>query len=55
MTPLDAMKQALDFIERHSNRWDGVNGEHPMTTVTNLRSAIAELEKLEPVALEESK
>lgn len=26
---LVAMTAALDFVERHSHRWDGANGTHP--------------------------
>lgn len=38
---LDALLDTLDFLERHSNRWDGVNGKHPQTVVTAARAAIA--------------
>lgn len=49
MSPVDTMKQALEFIELHSNKWDGVNGEHPMTIASGLRAAIDEMEKQKPV------
>lgn len=29
----EALTDTLDFLERHSNRWDGVNGKHPFTVV----------------------
>ena len=38
---LDALKDTLDFVERHSNRWDGVNGKHPQTVSEAARAAIA--------------
>jgi len=31
---------ALDFLERHSNRWDGVNGKHPQEVVEAARAAL---------------
>jgi hypothetical protein len=43
----EVVKQALDFIERHSNKWNG-DGEHPMNTVTALRIALDAAEKVEP-------
>ena len=40
----DALKSALtdtlDFCERHSNRWDGINGKHPFTVVEAARAAL---------------
>ena len=36
----DALIDTLDFLERHSNRWDGVNGKHPQTVVTAARAAL---------------
>lgn len=36
-----ALVDTLDFVERHSNRWDGVNGKHPMAVVTAAREALA--------------
>jgi len=38
---LEALKDTLDFVERHSNRWDGVNGKHPQTVIEAARAAIA--------------
>ena len=38
---LEALLDTLDFLERHSNRWDGVNGKHPQVVVTAARAAIA--------------
>ena len=38
---LVALIDTLDFVERHSNRWDGENGKHPATVVENARKAIA--------------
>jgi hypothetical protein len=32
-------------MERHSNRWDGVNGKHPAEVMEAARAALAELEK----------
>jgi hypothetical protein len=36
----DALLDALDFLERHSNRWDGVNGKHPHEVVEAARAAL---------------
>lgn len=36
----DALVDTLDFVERHSNRWDGVNGKHPAEVVENARAAL---------------
>ena len=41
---LEALIDTLDFLERHSNRWDGVNGKHPQVVVTAARAAIAKAE-----------
>ncbi len=38
---LAALIDTLDFLERHSNRWDGVNGKHPQVVVSAARAAIA--------------
>lgn len=35
-----ALVDALDFLERHSNRWDGVNGKHPQLVVEAARAAL---------------
>lgn len=37
----------LDFVERHSNRWNGVNGKHPNDVVTAAREALAATEQKE--------
>lgn len=40
--PLRAsLRDTLDFLERHSNRWDGVNGKHPQVVVTAARAALS--------------
>ena len=36
-----ALKDTLDFFERHSNRYDEVNGKHPQTIVEEARAALA--------------
>lgn len=36
-----ALTDTLDFVERHSNRWDGVNGKHPNDVVTVARELLA--------------
>ena len=36
-----ALKDTLYFLERHSNRWDGVNGKHPQLVVDKAREALA--------------
>ncbi len=38
---LEALRGTLDFVERHSNRWDGAKGRHPMSIVTVARAALA--------------
>ena len=43
---LDALKDTLDFVERHSNRWDGANGKHPHTVVEAAHAAIAKAETI---------
>ena len=35
-----ALRDTLDFVERHSNRWDGVNGKHPFNVVENARAVL---------------
>lgn len=37
----DALKDTLYFLERHSNRWDGVNGKHPQLVVEAAKAALA--------------
>lgn len=36
-----SLRDTLDFLERHSNRWDGVNGKHPQVVVTAARAALS--------------
>ena len=36
-----ALKDTLDFFERHSNRYDEVNGKHPQTIVEEARAALS--------------
>jgi hypothetical protein len=44
-----ALADCLDFVERHSNRWDGINGKHPHEVVEAARTALAQRAD-EPVA-----
>lgn len=37
----EALEDANDFVERYSNRWDGINGKHPYTVVESSRKALA--------------
>lgn len=37
----EALEDANDFVERHSNRWDGINGKHPYTVFESSRKALA--------------
>ncbi len=37
----EALIDTLDFVTRHSNRWDGVGGKHPMLVVEAARAALA--------------
>ena len=41
---LAALIDTLDFLERHSNRWDGVNGKHPQLVVEAARAALLKAE-----------
>ena len=36
-----ALRDTLDFYERHSNRWDGINGKHPALVVEAARAALS--------------
>lgn len=36
-----ALRDTLDFCERHSNRWDGISGKHPAEVVEQARAALA--------------
>lgn len=38
---VQALRDTLDFYERHSNRWDGINGRHPHEVVEQARAALA--------------
>jgi hypothetical protein len=42
---VEALRDTAYFMERHSNRWDGVNGKHPAEVMEAARAALAELEK----------
>lgn len=42
---LASLIDTLYFLERHSNRWDGVNGKHPFTVCESARAAIAKATK----------
>ena len=35
-----SLTDTLYFLERHSNRWDGVNGKHPHTVVEEARALL---------------
>jgi hypothetical protein len=41
---LALLREALDFVQRHSNRWDGANGNHPAGIADRLTAAIAKIE-----------
>lgn len=36
----EALRDTLDFVERHSNRWDGSNGKHPALIVEAALAAL---------------
>ena len=36
----EALIDTLDFLERHSNRWDGINGKHPQIVADSARAAL---------------
>ena len=36
----DALEDTFYFLERHSNRWDGVNGKHPNDVAESAREAL---------------
>ena len=42
---LESLKDTLYFLERHSNRWDGVNGNHPMIVAENANAAITAIQE----------
>jgi len=44
---VEALGWTLDFVERHSNRWDG-NGSHPSIEVDKARAALAQLKEPKP-------
>ena len=35
-----ALEDTLDFVERHSNRWDGAIGKHPTDVVMAARELL---------------
>ena len=37
----EALIYTLDFLERHSNRWDGVYGKHPNDVAVAARDALS--------------
>lgn len=37
----DALGDTLYFLERHSNRWDGINGKHPNEVACAARSSLS--------------
>ena len=37
----DSLVDTLYFLERNSNRWDGINGKHPFNIVESARAALA--------------
>lgn len=37
----EALHDTLWFLERYSNRWDGINGKHPNCVVETAREALA--------------
>lgn len=38
----ETLRDTTDFIERHSNRWDGANGRHPAEVVEAARAALTD-------------
>ena len=38
---LEALADTLYFLERHSNRWDGINGKHPNEVACTARYALS--------------
>lgn len=42
---LESLIDTLHFLERHSNRWDGVNGKHPFAVCESAKAAIAKATK----------
>jgi hypothetical protein len=45
---VEALVDTTDFLERHSNRWDGVNGKHPHTVVEAARAALTAAQQAQP-------
>ena len=41
-----ALDDAFYFLERHSNRWDGINGKHPNEVADAARAALATAKRL---------
>jgi len=41
----EALSDLHDFLQRHSNRWDGANGQHPFVVDGSATEAIAILDK----------
>lgn len=42
---MEALKGTNDFVEQHSNRWDGMSGPHPNDLVAAAHAALAEWNK----------
>jgi hypothetical protein len=40
-----ALRDALEFVERHSSRWDWVEGKHPLVIAEAARAALMEQPK----------
>ena len=41
-----ALDDAFYFLERHSNRWDGINGKHPNEVADAARAALTTAKRL---------
>ena len=37
----ESLADTLYFLERHSNRWDGINGKHPYEVVETARALLS--------------
>jgi len=38
----NALRDTLDFVERHSHRWDGLSGKHPFLIVEAARATLGD-------------
>lgn len=43
-----ALEDTTEFMERHSNRWDGENGKHPAEVVEAARALLRSNVRAEP-------